>query len=63
MTKEEAIQLIYNGQSIKCSADEYKNEIRFALQEFAGKMIDRKQDIRAIIVLEEVRRLDEKFNY
>lgn len=63
MTKKEAINQVYNGNPIECTKEEYENEIRTALQEFAGKMMEQNQDIRAKIALEEVRRLDEKHDF
>jgi hypothetical protein len=57
MTKEEAIDLIYNGNLITCTKDEYV-KIRPALQNKAGELIDLGDHMRAIIMIEEVKRLD-----
>ena len=55
---DERVSGLYEGNPIKCTAEEYRNSLRSQIQAFAGKMIDDGQDIRAIIALEEVRRLD-----
>ena len=57
MKIEEAINAIYNGNLIECTREEYP-EIRNALQDMAGKMVDSGQGLRAMMMLEEVRRLD-----
>jgi hypothetical protein len=53
MTKEQAISAIYRGELIECEVEQYP-EIRTAIQEQAGKW--------AAIALQEVKRLDTKFN-
>jgi hypothetical protein len=58
---EDRLSALYEGNPVQCTADEYHNGLRSAIQDFAGKMIDSGQDIRAIIALEEVRQLDAKF--
>ena len=58
MTKEEAINAIYNGNLVECTKEEYQKEIRTALQDKAGKMVDGGDGLRAMMMLEEVRRLD-----
>lgn len=63
MTKNEAIDNLYNGQLVQCTKEEYRAEIRLALQDYAAKQIDNHQDMRAIIALEEVKRLDTLFNF
>ena len=55
---EEKLRLLYQGNPIQCTKEEYNDGLRSAIQDFAGKMIDDGQDIRAIIALEEVKRLD-----
>lgn len=55
--KQKAISDVYNGESVGCTKEQYP-EIRTALQEAAGRWIDAGQDTRAIIALEEVKRLD-----
>lgn len=59
MTKDEAIAAIHQGKLVECSATEY-NSIRTAIQDQAGKWIEQGQDMRAMIALEEVKRLDQK---
>lgn len=61
MTKDEAINAIYNGNLVECTKEEYP-EIRTALQDKAGKMVDSGDGLRAMVMLEEVRRLDGVFN-
>lgn len=56
--KQEAIANVYNGKPVSCTKEQYP-EIRSSLQESAGRWIDAGQDIRAVIALEEVKRLDE----
>lgn len=58
MKKEEAINAVYNGRLVNCTKEEYHSEIRHALQDQAGKWIDQKQDSRAVMALEQIRRLD-----
>lgn len=58
--KQEAIANVYNGKTVSCTKEQYP-EIRTALQEAAGRWIDAGQDIRAVIALEEVKRLDELY--
>jgi hypothetical protein len=57
MTPKEAIQAVYHGRLVECTADEYP-EIRRALQDQAGKQIDGGDHLRAQIALMEVQRLD-----
>ncbi len=57
MTKEEAIDAIYNGKLVECTIEEYP-EIRNALQIRAGILIDQGDILRSILMLEEVSRLD-----
>jgi len=56
-----ALMAIKKGQLVKCSQIEYESDVRAALQQFAGEMIDQGQDIYAQLALEEVRRLDREF--
>jgi hypothetical protein len=58
MTTQEAINAIYNGGIVKCSSEEYHNGIRSAIQNQAAKWIDQNQSMRAVIALEEIKRLD-----
>ena len=60
MTIDEAINAIYNGRFIDCTKQEYP-EIRTALQDKAGKMVDLGDGLRAMMMLEEVKRLDKVF--
>ena len=55
--KQEAIANVYKGKPVSCTKEQYP-EVRSALQESAGRWIDAGQDIRAVIALEEVKRLD-----
>ena len=57
-TKQQAIADVYEGKPVSCTKEEYSNEIRSALQDAAGRWIGAGQDARAIIALEEVKRLD-----
>lgn len=62
MTPQEAVQTISRADLIECTEEEYP-EIRKAVQEYAGRQIDNGQDIYAQIALEEIKRLDAKFNF
>lgn len=55
--KQKAIADVYEGRLVRCAKEEYP-EIRSALQEAAGRWIDAGQTPRAVIALEEVKRLD-----
>lgn len=61
MTLEEAINAVYQGKMVECSKEEYENGVRSGLQEKAAKWIDSGDQMRAIITLEEIKRLDKKF--
>lgn len=61
MTQQEAIAAIYQGQSVDCTKEEYNSGLRTAIQDQAGKWIDGNDGLRAMIALEEVKRLDKKF--
>jgi len=61
MTKQEAISAIYNGNLVECTKEQYP-EIRTALQDKAGEMVDSGDGLRAMMMLEEVRRLDKLYN-
>ena len=63
MTSDGRVRGLYNGNPIECTEEEYKDFLRSEIQDFAGKMIDDGQDIRAIIALQEVKILDKKFNF
>jgi hypothetical protein len=56
----QALNAVYQGKLVNCSAEEYP-EIRTALQDQAGKWIDNGDGMRAMIALQEVKRLDTKF--
>ncbi len=58
MNKNEAIAAIYQGSLVDCTRDEYHSEVRNAIQDQAGKWIDGGDGLRAMIALEEVKRLD-----
>lgn len=60
MTTQQAIANIYNGKLVSCTKQEYHsiNGIRLALQDAAAIWIDTEQDIRAVMALNEVGRLD-----
>lgn len=60
MTPKEAVQAISRASLVDCTEEEYP-EIRKALHEYAGKQIDNRQDIYAMITLDEVKRLDNLF--
>lgn len=63
MTTQQAIADIYNGKLVSCTKQEYHglNGIRLALQDAAATWIDTNQDIRAVMALNEVKRLDELY--
>jgi hypothetical protein len=52
----------YQGTPIECSKEEY-SVIRSELQRAAGQWIDQGQVVRAIIALDEVKRLDDLFTW
>ena len=62
MTPNQAIDAVSKGHLVKCTKEEYP-EIRKALHEYSGKLIEGKQDIYAQIALSEVRRLDDFFDF
>jgi hypothetical protein len=57
---EDALSAVCTGNLVSCTAEEYK-EIRDALQDQAGRWIDAGDGLRAMIALEEVKRLDNEF--
>jgi hypothetical protein len=61
MTNQEAINSIYSGSLVNCTSEEYHSGIRAAIQDQAGKWIDKGEHLRAVIALNEVKRLDEKY--
>ena len=61
MTSQEVINTVYQGSLVNCTEQEYHSEIRLAIQNQAGKWIDGGDHIRAMIALQEVKRLDEKY--
>ena len=62
MNLQEAIAAIRQGKLVECTAEEYDATIRSGLQDQAGTWIDQGQDPFARIALEEVKRLDLKFD-
>ncbi len=58
MNASEAVDDVYRGKLVECSGKEYRDEIRRALQDQAGKWIDEGQDPYAWVALQEVKRLD-----
>jgi hypothetical protein len=62
MTNFEAIDAIHNGRLVECTKDEYNAGLRTVIQDQAGKWIETGQSLRAIIALEEVKRLDKIHN-
>lgn len=63
MTKDQALSVAYSGNFIDCTYEEYESEIRTALHDKAAFFIDTDQNILAMILLEEVKRLDLKLNF
>lgn len=59
--KQQAIADIYEGKQVRCTKKQYHTEVRLALHDAAGRWIDAAQDIRAIMALEEIKRLDELY--
>jgi hypothetical protein len=59
MDINEAINAVYVGKTITCTTDEYTT-MRTSLQEQAAKWIDQGNGMRAIIMLEEIKRLDQE---
>ena len=62
MTNQEAINAVYQGSLVDCTAEEYHSRIRTAIQDQAGKWIDNNDHVRAMIALQEVKRLDAKYS-
>ena len=62
MTGKEAVSAVYAGNLVECTKEEYRREVRQALQDFAGKSIDGGDGLRATIALREVGRLDQTFS-
>lgn len=61
MIPQEAILAVYYGKPVDCAPEDYP-EIRRAIQDQAGKWIDQGQDIRAVIALREIERLDRLYS-
>lgn len=61
MTNQEAINSIYGGSLVNCTSEEYHSGLRTFIQDQAGKWIDQGDHMRAMIALQEVKRLDEKY--
>ena len=62
MDTNEAIAAIYKGARVECTESEYYNGLRTDIQDQAGKWIDGGDGLRAMIALEEIKRLDKKFD-
>lgn len=60
---EKSLARIEHGETVGCTLKEYTSCVRKALQDYAGRMIDEKQDVRAVIALNEVKRLDYALGY
>lgn len=58
--RSRARRAVYEGRAVECSADEYNDGVRAALQQYAGELIDNGDELRALIALGEVKRLDGK---
>jgi hypothetical protein len=58
----QAVNAVYQGNLIECSEQDWP-AVRAALQSFAGTCIDSGDGVRAMIALEEVKRLDQKFSH
>lgn len=63
MTKDEAIAAIYKGGFVTCTREQYVLALRRSIQEQASKWLDSNDGVRAMIALQEVKRLDVKFNF
>ena len=61
MDKNQVKQAVMSGNLIDCTQEEYQNCVRRYLQEFAGESVDNGQTIYTMIALNEVKRLDKKF--
>lgn len=57
MTEQEAMQSIHQGKLIECGKAEWPS-LRPAIQKYAAKCIDSGDAVRAMIALQEVKRLD-----
>jgi hypothetical protein len=56
----QAINAVHKGQVVRCNRENY-GAVRLGLQEQAAKWIDYGDGLRAMIALEEVKRLDALF--
>lgn len=54
----EALSSIEKGDLVKCSKEEYYSSVRSAILKQAGNWVDQKDTTRAVIALNEVKRLD-----
>lgn len=61
-TERKAISAVYTGKLVECTKEEYP-QVRSALQDQAGKWIDGGDGMRAGMALNEVKRLDAKFEF
>lgn len=57
-----AVAAFETGQLVECSREDYQ-EVRALIQERAGQFIDQGDHVRAQIGLQEVQRLDQKFDH
>ena len=57
-----ALAAVERGELVACAPEEWP-VVRRALQDRAGRWIEQRQDIRAILALREVQRLDARFHY
>ena len=53
-----AISAVQSGRPVDCLAEHYRGHVRGALQEYAGQCVDGGDHARAVIALNEVKRLD-----
>jgi hypothetical protein len=58
-----ALAKVSNGHAVDCDRDQYLARVRSSLHQFAGECVDGGNQHRAVTVLEEIKRLDKKFNF
>ena len=61
MTKQDVANAVHQESLVVCTEKEYLNRVRRYLHEYAGECIDNDDSLRAVIALNEVKRLDHKF--
>lgn len=59
---DKAVANVYSGNPVECIREDYP-AIRAALQKFAGDSIDNNDHVRAVMALNEVKRLDSLFDF